>query len=368
MTGPGVGPRSVAALFLERVRESPGDEAFRYPGDGGWVSLTWTDVRHDVRFVALGLHALGLRPEERCAILASTRVEWILADLGILCAGGATTTIYPSSTADECARVLAGSGARVCFADDAAQVAKLRSLRAALPALVRVVVFDGEGTADGWVVPWSRLLADGRAVHAVRPGAFDELVEALPRPAPVPDGALAGDAEPLQLLSLPLAHPLGEAMIALQLRGGFASVLEGRPERLLDTLAAVRPTILCALPCVVEQLRATVLQEVGAGAVAAGAVRAAVEALRLERAGRSPGLGLAARRALAERLVLRKVRDLLGGRVKLLVSAPALPAQEVEEFFAAAGIAVLDGLGLAEDPPPAAIDGVATRTSRRSRS
>ena len=172
-------PRSVAALFLSRVKESPADEAYLFPAHGGWSSITWAEARIDVRAVALGLGALGLGPQERCAILCSTRLEWVIADLAVLCAGGATTTIYPSSTAEECAHVLADSGARICFAEDDVQVAKLAAHRAALPALAHVVVLEGRRSADGWVVTWADLVARGRAVQATRPGLFEERVEAI---------------------------------------------------------------------------------------------------------------------------------------------------------------------------------------------
>lgn len=382
MSAPLGGPRSVPALLLQRVRESAGDEAFRFPAHGGWASLTWSEVRHEVRAVALGLAALGLRAEERCAILSSTRVEWVLADLGVLCAGGATTTIYPSSTAEECAHVLADSGARICFAEDDAQVAKLAACRDALPALMRVVVLDGAPTPDGWVIGWSALLAEGRREHAARPGAFEARVDAiepsalatliytsgttgtpkgvelthacwLAQSAALDEIGVVDHPEPLHLFWLPFAHAFGKMMITLQLRVGFPTVVDGRLEALAENLLAVRPTIVCGVPRVFEKIRAAVLQRADAGgplrrSLARGALGAGAEALRIERAGGAPGLVLRARRAVADRLVLRKVRTLFGGRLQLLISGSAPLSRDVEEFFAAAGVTILEGYGLTE--------------------
>ena len=84
--------------------------------------------------LAAGLLALGLEPEQRVGIASSTRVEWILADLAILCAGGATTTVYPSTMTEDVGYILADSDCRVVFAEDADQVAKLVECRAELPA------------------------------------------------------------------------------------------------------------------------------------------------------------------------------------------------------------------------------------------
>ncbi|BDG01499.1 AMP-dependent synthetase/ligase [Anaeromyxobacter oryzae] len=375
-------PRSVPALFLERVRESPGEVAYLFPDYGGWTSITWSDLRMDVRAVALGLAALGLGAEERCAILSSSRIEWVIADLGILCAGGATTTIYPSSTEEECAHILADSGARVCFVEDDAQAAKILACRAALPALLQVVVFDGTPTEDGWVISWSVLHAQGRALRATRPRLFEELVETI-RPAALatiiytsgttghPKGVelthacwlsqsaaleatgIVDHPEPLHLFWLPFAHSFGKMMITLQLRIGFPTAIDGRVERLAENLLAIRPTIVCGVPRVFEKIRAAVLQRAREGgvlrrALARWALEVGAAGVRLDREGRSPGLVARARRALADWLVLRKVRARFGGRLRFFFSGSAPLALEVEEFFSSVGVQILEGYGLTE--------------------
>src|SRR5262249_10200861 len=121
---------SIAQLLTSRVRATPDREAFRYPVGDHWRSMTWRQSGERIKAIAAGLLSLGLDREQRVAILCNTRVEWLLADLGILCAGGATTTVYPSSTAEEAASILADSAARYAFVEDAAQLAKLVPHRA----------------------------------------------------------------------------------------------------------------------------------------------------------------------------------------------------------------------------------------------
>ena len=98
---------SIAELLSRRVHDTPDREAYRYPvgGDGNesWRSMTWRQAGERIKAIAAGLLSLGLDREQRVGILSNTRVEWLLADLGIMSAGGATTTVYPSSTAEECA-------------------------------------------------------------------------------------------------------------------------------------------------------------------------------------------------------------------------------------------------------------------------
>ena len=70
------------------------------PTDGGWTSVTWAQTAETVKTMAAGLLALGIQPEDRVAIASATRIEWLYADLAIMCAGGATTAVYPSTSAD----------------------------------------------------------------------------------------------------------------------------------------------------------------------------------------------------------------------------------------------------------------------------
>src|SRR5690606_12604983 len=127
------------------VAKTPDLEAFSYPVDGTWEAINWSQVDERVRRIAGGLRALGVEDEERVGILCGTRVEWLLADLGVMCAGGATTTVYPSSTAEDSAYILSDSGSVVCIVEDEGQVRKLASVKDEIPEVRALVVIDGEG-------------------------------------------------------------------------------------------------------------------------------------------------------------------------------------------------------------------------------
>src|SRR5690349_19722275 len=136
---------------MERVSASGDREAFRYPVGETWESVTWKEAGARVTRLAAGLVAAGIEPQQRVGIASGTRYEWILADLAIMCAGAATTTVYPSTMADDVAYILADSECRIVFAEDDAQIAKLKEKRNELPQLDKVVTFDG--TADGdWII------------------------------------------------------------------------------------------------------------------------------------------------------------------------------------------------------------------------
>ncbi len=375
-------PRNVAELFLERVGKTPSAEAFRHPVGGGWKSLDWTETEARVRAIASGLRALGVEDEQVCAILSSTRIEWILADYGVLCAGAATSTIYPSSTADECAFILSDSAAAIAFAESEEQVAKLASRRAELPTLRHVVTFDGRSSADGWVLTLAELEAKGRAWDAAHPGEFEERAAAIRGAAlatliytsgttgrpkgvelthacwvtqskAVQDTGILAHPEPLQLFWLPLAHVFGKMIGTAQLRIGFPTAVDGRVDRLVENLSVARPTFVCAVPRIFEKVHAKVLQGARDGGRAKAAVfrwalAVGLARSRALRAGRTPSRALAAQYAIADRLVFQKVRALFGGRLRFFVSGSAPLSRDVAELFDAMGVVILEGYGLTE--------------------
>jgi long-chain acyl-CoA synthetase len=375
-------PRNVPELFLERVGKTPDAEAFRHPVEGGWKSLTWTETEARLRAVASGLRALGLSFEQVGAILSSTRLEWILADYGILFAGGATSTIYPSSTAEECAFILSDSGAAVVFAENDEHVAKIASRRAELPALRHVVTFDGRPSADGWVITLAQLEEQGRAWDRAHPGAFEEtageigpdalatliytsgttgrpkgveLVHSawLSQSKSIQDTGVLSHPDCVQFFWLPLAHSFGKMIGTAQLRVGFPTAVDGRVERIVENLSAVRPTFVCAVPRIFEKVHNRIVANAREGGAAKTAIfewaaDVGLRHARLVRAGKRPGAVLAAQRALADRLVFRKVRDLFGGRLLFFVSGSAPLSKDIAEFFDAMGVLIIEGYGLTE--------------------
>ena len=164
---------SVARLFLDRVSKTPEVEAYRFPVGEAWESVTWKQTGERVSRLAAGLLALGLSSEQRVGIASGTRYEWILADLAVMCAGGATTTVYPTTNAEDVAYIISDSECRVVFAEDEEQVAKLRERKAETPEVKKVVVFDGATDGD-WIIGLADLEALGEAYLAEHPDAIEE--------------------------------------------------------------------------------------------------------------------------------------------------------------------------------------------------
>ena len=373
---------TVPELFLARIATSPNAEAFRVPtAAGGWESLSWHDVGERVRALACGLHALAVAAEQRCAILSGTRLEWILADLAILCAGGATTTIYPSNTPDECAFILSDSETVCVFAENDAQVAKLVAARDRLRGLKHVVTLDGRASPDGWVMTLHDLAERGRTWDGAHPDEFERRARAVrksslatlvytsgttgtPKGVELIHDCWVYEAEAIAALKLlrpddlhylwlPLAHVFGKVLLAAQLEVGFPTAVDGRIDKLVDNLGALHPTFVCAVPRIFEKLH----NKIVTGAQEGGALRARIfqwalgigrRVSKLAQEGKSSKGLLALQHALARRLVFDKLAARLGGRLRLFISGSAPLSRDIAEFFHAAGVLICEGYGLTE--------------------
>ncbi|MFC9238572.1 AMP-dependent synthetase/ligase [Streptomyces decoyicus] len=404
-------PVSLAHLFLLRVRSTPEAEAYRHPvptdpgditGSGGeqWRSMTWAQAGDRVQAVAAGLLSLGIRAEDRVAIASGTRLEWIVADLGILCAGAATTTVYPSTDADETAYILADSGTRLLFAEDAGQLAKVLAHRAELPALTAVVTFgpvpasDDDGQAAALpVLSLAELERRGADHLRAHPDAVEHAVAAIDREHLAtliytsgttgrPKGVRlvhdcwafqARAARDLGLLTmadleyawLPMAHAFGKNLLCGQIAVGYALAVDGRLDRMTANLQQLRPTLMAAVPRVFEKIYNSLAAEArGQGSLkrrvfdwAARVARDYAAAAQERGAERGGGMEagrplvpfrLAVQHTLADRLVYAAVREIFGGRIRGCPTGSAPLAPDIGRFFSGAGIPVLEGYGLTE--------------------
>jgi long-chain acyl-CoA synthetase len=374
---------SVGRAFLDRVAATPGREAFRYPAGSGWASLTWAQTADRVRAMAAGLLALGLQPEERVALACGTRVEWVLCDLAVMCAGGAVTTVYPSTGAEDVAYIVSDSGSRFVIAEDESQVAKLRGRREQLGAVAKVVVVEGlpePGDGD-WVISLSDLESLGEAHLAADPDSFDEAVAGVRpdqlatliytsgttgRPKGVElthanwtyEGA-AVDAvgilsvDDLHYLWLPLAHSFGKVLLAAQTHIGFATAIDGRIDQIVDNLGVIRPTFMAGVPRIFEKVYGRVVATAQADGgpklmIFTWAFGVGAKVARARAAGNQPSALLRAQHALADRLVFSKIKARMGGRIRFFCSGSAALAPEIAEWFDAAGLLILEGYGLTE--------------------
>ncbi|MGJ6123968.1 long-chain fatty acid--CoA ligase [Mycolicibacterium sp. Y3] len=371
---------SVGALFLDRVRTSGDREAFRYRDGPNWTSMTWADAAVRVEALAAGLLALGIAPEQRVGIASTTRIEWILADLAVMCAGAATTTVYANTKAEDTAYILGDAECRIVFAENPSQLAKLAAHRNELAELSHVVLFDGVPD-DDWAMTLDDLASLGAEYLQAHPQCVRDTVAAItpdrlatiiytsgttgvPKGVRLRHGAWVyqGAAvaaldvlgtDDLQLLWLPLAHSFGKVLLAAQLSCGFVSAIDSRLDAIATNCAEVRPTFMAGVPRVFEKAHSRLLMTAHSqGLLARSLLGRALDVAQAvgdrRRAGIAVPLRLRAEYALWNRSVLTKLRNVFGGRIRFFVSGSAPLNRDIAEWFLDAGMLILEGYGLTE--------------------
>ncbi|WP_051218521.1 AMP-dependent synthetase/ligase [Nocardioides insulae] len=378
-------PRNVAVQFLDRVKSSPHGEAYRFPvlekGEGVWESVTWGEVGDLVTRLAAGLVALGIEPEQRVGIASGTRYEWIVADLAVMCAGAATTTVYPSTNDTDVGYILGDSECRIVFAEDDTQLEKIAKHADELPALSTLVTF--EGTTDGErVIGLDDLAARGEDFLAEHPDLVERIAESITpdqlatliytsgttgRPKGVRllhrswvyEGEAVRaqdilDESDLQFLWLPMAHSFGKVLLSAQLAVGFPTAVDGRIDKIVDNLAVVKPTFMGAAPRIFEKAHARIITMMAAEggpkkALFDRAFKLALERRQLLEQGKGVPMLLSAQLAVLDKLVLAKIRERFGGRVRFFISGAAALNPDIARWFDAAGVTILEGYGATEN-------------------
>jgi long-chain acyl-CoA synthetase len=376
-------PGTLNHLFFNAARRWNKPDAMLVRVDGKWQPISHATILERVRRIALGLSAIGVSRGDRVAILSENRPEWALADYACLTAGFADVPIYATLPAEQIPYLLEDSGAVAIFVSTPAQAAKIASVRSRCPWLKTVIAFDEAARHDAGMT-LRDLEARGSALDTVERAAEyeraamavgpDELatiiytsgttgapkgvmlthdnihsnVEATRRVVPIEND--------IALSFLPLSH-IFERM------GDYWFFTTGTTIAYVDNfdlvpvaMSEVRPSIALSVPRLYEKMYARVLEN----ALAGGAVkkriffwaRAVADRWADEKlAGREPGSLLGLRYALAQRLVFSKLKARTGGRMRYFVSGGAPLAPEINKFFYAAGLTILEGYGLTETSP-----------------
>ncbi|BAJ32042.1 MULTISPECIES: AMP-dependent synthetase/ligase [Kitasatospora] len=368
------------SVFDRAEREPRLTQSSRW-ADGAWVPVSAARFRDEVLALAKGLLTRGVRYGDRVAVMSATRWEWTLFDYALWSIGAIPVPVYPTAAPDQVRWILAETAAVACVVEDEDQAMTVGAVCDALPELTGIWQLDrdcvAQLSADGAGVPDALV---HRQRLAVTPDSMATIVYTsgtTGRPkgcllthgnlASVADALLAGWAEvfhdtrgeqPATLLFLPLAHVYGRITQVAAVRGGIRIGHHAKlsSESLLPALAAFEPTFLHAVPYVFEKIHRRAreaAEEAGKLELFVQAERVAVEwaaawERRAHRLGPGPSPALRLRHAAYERMVYQRVRAVLGGRVRAVMSGGAMLGRELGLFFAGAGMTVYEGYGLTE--------------------
>jgi long-chain acyl-CoA synthetase len=364
--------RTIERLWRDAAAAGRTTPAYLIQDGDEWKPLSWAEAAERVESYANGLLALGVRKGDAFGILGSSRVEWALFDFALGSVGAIGAAIYANSSPKDAGYILAHSESIGVLCEDEAQRAKVESVRAEIPKLRHVLTY-----AD-----LEDLAARGRAYAAEHPNSLREAGERIEEgdlftyiytsgTTGPPKGCMISHRnyyamvsvvddlpsftgpEDTMLLYLPLAHNFGRLMHLSGAYVGYAIAFLPDPLQAAAALPAVRPTVFPSVPRVYEKVHTAVVAKFDAETGAkrklidwALGVGRRVSALR--RAGEPVPRGLHVQHRLADKLVYSKVKERLGGRLRLAISGGAPLSAEIAEFFHAIDILLVEGYGLTE--------------------
>lgn len=378
---------TVTSMFKETVARHGGQPAARFKQGGAWVDMTWNELNEVARRVAGAIVARGVEPGTRLGLASNTRVEWILADLGVLMSGCTTVPIYQSSTADDVAYIINDAELHCLFVEDEVQVKKLLEIRDHIPSLEYVVYFDDLSAevleeAGDWVTSWSDFQAEGIAHLAKDEASVDARSEGVkpddlltliytsgttgrPKGVMITHDNMAYEAEmvaeteiikseDIQLLFLPLAHVFAKVLEVTWFKLAHVMAFAESIPKVVENMGEIKPHFMASVPRIFEKVYGKVRSGVdsatgikgklGRWALAQEAKATALE-IKDQEAG---GLGW----SLAQKLVMKKVaaglKQTFGGNLRFFISGGAPLPPDIAYFFKHAGVTILEGYGLTE--------------------
>jgi long-chain acyl-CoA synthetase len=387
--GPRPAPGTLTKLFFDSVSKFNRPDALQVKVAGVYKPISHSQVADRVRHAARGLSSLGVRRGDRVAILSENRPEWAIADFACLTAGLTDVPIYPTLPADQIAFILKDSGAVAIFISNKAQADKIREIRTQIPGLKTVIGFDeipgltnmsmaelekrgGQGETSlaiatyredaltvkpddlATIIYTSGTTGEPKGVMLTHDNIYSNVAASMK--------AIPFEGNDVGLSFLPLSH-IFERMAGHYMM--FATGTSIAYAESIDTVPAnmqeVRPTLVLSVPRLYEKMYARVLESALTGGFLKKKIffwaRGVAERWANEKlAGKEPGWVLGKQYGIAQKLVFSKLKTRTGGRLRYFVSGGAPLAPEINKFFYAAGLEILEGYGLTETSPVIAVN------------
>jgi long-chain acyl-CoA synthetase len=355
-----------------------------YKKDGYWRRVSSRELESQVRAVAMGLHALDVKVGDRVGILSENRVEWTLADLGVINCGALDAPIYATQSPKQVAYILNDAGVEVLFISNQAQYDRVRDALVNCPKLRVIISFDPIVAPAASVMSFDDLLARGRAADHEEPGLYETMREIVTPESLAtliytsgttgdPKGVMLTHANlvsntlanfqnselnegEVALTFLPFSHILERTTIYMYLYAGVSVHYAESVETVARDMVEVRPHFMTSVPRLFEKVQARAMEKAEEkgerqAAIARWAVDVAKQWGKAASEGRNAGVVLNLKHKVADALVYSKLREALGGRIRALVSGGAPLAPELAWFFYGAGMPIYQGYGLTESSP-----------------
>lgn len=377
---------TISQMFDYATNQNLTKALYYYKKGENWVGLTGLDIRNTVTDIAFALRSLGMQSGSNAAILSNNSPQWAMSDYGIICSGSASVSIYPTLIPSQIEYILNDSKSSLIFIENQEQYEKIKAIWSNCPSLKTIVLLDNSDTENiENVYTLNDLLDMGSEYSKSVDLSFDSLLNTA-KPSDLltliytsgttgnPKGVMLShenlianmegigklidfETDDVFLSFLPLSHVferMGGHFTAFS-RACTVYYAEGI-EQVPANLQEAKPTVVLSVPRLYEKMHARIIE----GLKTAPSARQkifwwAIDVGRnysmLSIAGEKIPFTLNLKHKIADKLVYSKVRLRMGGRLKFFVSGGAPLSQEIGEFFAAAGITILEGYGLTETSP-----------------
>ncbi len=372
--------QNVHAMLKDVVETAADQTAYRWFVDAQKLeSVTWAEHYENVKKVAKSLIALGVSGHEKVVILSYTCYRWVVADFAITSIGGCTVGIYQSNLPKDVAYIVNHSDAVIVFAEDETQLAKLFEIRDEIPNVRKVVLFKGEAAENDWVISFDAFMELGNKISEAdfigrtqkpQPNDTAALVytsgtTGLPKGGELTHDNMTFTAQSVfesvelrderdSFLFLPLAHVFARTCVLTAVFGRGATTFARGIDTIVEDIAVARPVWFASVPRIFEKIYSKVIGGVEAKGgfalkVFNWALAVGLEAGERKLDKKEIGTLLGLKYALADKLVFAKIKAALGGRLLWCISGAAPLNEEIGKFFHAAGVLIVEGLGMTEN-------------------
>lgn len=370
----------IIPLFLKNAGKFAEKEVFRYRDkQNNYQSINWNQLKAKVDNLLSSLHVLGLRKGDMVGIFSQNKPQWFMADLGIMAMGGVVVPFYATSSPDQLTYMVNETGMKVMFAGSDDQVKVALSIMNGSSPLEKIVSFEDTAVSDPRVMSFEaflklsqdagvKLMAEDRiaeyksddlATVIYTSGTTGEPKGVMLRQDNfvhcfnIHDERLALRTSDLSICFLPLSHVFERVWSHYLLYCGAVNFFLENPREVIDVLPVVKPTLMCAVPRFFEKTYSGIQIEMGKWPAAKQkifkwSVAQGMAAIPYRsRNEKLPAL-LGIKIAIADKLVLGKLRNIFGGNIRIMPCAGAAINTELLKFFHAMGIFVNFGYGLTE--------------------
>jgi long-chain acyl-CoA synthetase len=377
-------PTTLVEVFEHVARVHPRPDTLNYKHGDRWVAIPAAEMLKRARSIAAGLYSLGVRRGDRVAILSESRPEWVLTDAACIFATAIDVPIYPTLITPQVRYILNDSGARVLAIENEQKFQHVREAIAECKTIEHVVFFEKAAGGEPRGISLAELEEQGRrieeteadlineAAHSIKPDDLATIIYTSGTTGE-PKGVMLTHANLVSnlidssshlkfahddsaLSVLPLSHVLERMAMYMYLYHGMATYFGESLETIGPNLREVRPTIFVGVPRIFEKIFARVKEKTAEKgrfnvALLNWAVRVAKEHARLSTRHEGIPASLELKRKIADKLIFSKLRNALGGRIRLLVSGGAALPEELALLYIGAGLPIVQGYGLTETSP-----------------